>query len=291
MSEVGVTVLGLGPMGAALARALRVAGLPTTVWNRTPERAEPLRELGAEVAADPTAAARAASVVVVCLRDHTATRKVIESIEPAALAGRTVVNLSSATPTEARATAAWAADRGLDWLSGAIMVPTPLIGSAEALVLYAGDRALFDRHAATLRVLAGRSEHVGTDHAGASLLDTAMLEVFFAGLTAFLHAAAVTSAHGVDARSFLPYALRAVEIIPASLEGLADDVDAGEYPGTEDNLAMELAAFEHMVATSDEAGLDGRLPRVFRDLAAAAVEAGHGADGYSRLVELLRKPG
>lgn len=291
MSELGVTVLGLGPMGAALARTLRAADLPTTVWNRTPERSEPLRELGARVAAEPAAAVRDSELIVVCLRDHAATREVIGGIEPGVLAGRTVVNLSSATPTEARTTAGWAAERGLNWLSGAIMVPTPLIGSPEALVLYAGDRALFDRHAATLRVLAGRSEHVGTDHAGASLLDTAMLEVFFAGLTAFLHAAAVTGAHGVGARSFLPYALRAWEIVPASLEGLAADVDAGRYPGTEDNLAMELAAFEHMVATSDEAGLDGRLPRVFRDLAAAAVEAGHGADGYSRLVELLRKPG
>lgn len=34
-----VTVLGLGPMGRALASAFLAAGHPVTVWNRTPGRA------------------------------------------------------------------------------------------------------------------------------------------------------------------------------------------------------------------------------------------------------------
>lgn len=42
MSEIldqsAVTVLGLGPMGRALAGAFLDAGLRTTVWNRTPGR-------------------------------------------------------------------------------------------------------------------------------------------------------------------------------------------------------------------------------------------------------------
>lgn len=36
-----VSVLGLGLMGQALARAFPRAGHPTTVWNRTPAKAEP----------------------------------------------------------------------------------------------------------------------------------------------------------------------------------------------------------------------------------------------------------
>ena len=48
-----VSVLGLGPMGQALARALLTQGVPTTVWNRTASRAEALRDDGAGVATDP----------------------------------------------------------------------------------------------------------------------------------------------------------------------------------------------------------------------------------------------
>ncbi|MYU15304.1 NAD(P)-binding domain-containing protein, partial [Streptomyces sp. SID8361] len=47
MSETPVTVLGLGDMGTALARALVGAGHRTTVWNRTAAEAEALAAEGA----------------------------------------------------------------------------------------------------------------------------------------------------------------------------------------------------------------------------------------------------
>ena len=42
--------LGLGVMGRPMALRLASAGVPLVVWNRTPERAEPLRAAGARVA-------------------------------------------------------------------------------------------------------------------------------------------------------------------------------------------------------------------------------------------------
>ena len=47
-------VIGLGAMGASMARNLHRVGLLAGVWNRTPEKAHGLgRELGVHVAADP----------------------------------------------------------------------------------------------------------------------------------------------------------------------------------------------------------------------------------------------
>jgi 3-hydroxyisobutyrate dehydrogenase-like beta-hydroxyacid dehydrogenase len=283
-----VAVLGLGPMGAALARALLNAGVSTTVWNRTAARAQPLAGEGATVAASPAEAVAAARLVVVCLRDHPAAREVLGGIDPAAFSGRTVVHFSSSTPEVARQTSAWAAERGIDYLSGAILVPTPLVGDPEALFLYAGDRPLFDRHADVLRMLGGKADHLGTDHGLASLYDVAMLELFFAGMTAFLHGAAMVTEQGVDAKTFLPYAQDVLGVLGHSIDGLAADVDSRTYPGTEDNLAMELTALGHIVDTGAELGLDGRLPGLLRDVARDAVRAGHGEDGFSRVVEVLR---
>ena len=62
----------------------------------------------------------------------------------------------------------------------------------------------------------------------------------------------------------------------------------GTYPGTEDNLAMEHAALAHMVGTSRELGLDSRLPELMHDLALEAMHRGHQADGWSRVVDILR---
>ena len=62
-----VAVLGTGIMGSAMARNLVAAGLPTTVWDRSPSVTEPLAEAGAEVAASPAQAVRDARVAITML--------------------------------------------------------------------------------------------------------------------------------------------------------------------------------------------------------------------------------
>jgi 3-hydroxyisobutyrate dehydrogenase-like beta-hydroxyacid dehydrogenase len=277
-------------MGVALAHALLKEKVPTVVWNRTRQRAEAQAAAGAHIAPTAEAAVRDADLVLGVLRGGKATRAVLEPIPEDAFRRSTIVNFATSTPHAARKEAAWATERRMSWLSGAIMVPTPLVGQPDSLFLYSGERTLFDIHADVLQVLGGDARHVGTDHGLASLLDTGMLEVFFAGMTGFLHATAMVTAQGLKATDFLPFAETMVGILPASLAGLARDVDAGTYPGTEDNLAMELAGLGHIVDTSDDLGLDGRFPRVMRDLAAAAVDSGHGGHGWSRIIEQLRKP-
>ena len=67
--KVGVAVLGTGTMGAAMARNLAAAEHDVRVWNRTRERAEPLRDAGVTVAATPAEAAEGAACVLTMLTD------------------------------------------------------------------------------------------------------------------------------------------------------------------------------------------------------------------------------
>ncbi|MGS2644092.1 NAD(P)-binding domain-containing protein [Streptosporangium sp. G12] len=127
-----VTVLGLGPMGRALAGAFLANGHPTTVWNRTAARAEDLVARGA-IRADTVADAVAASpLTIACVIDYDAVRAIVDPAADA-LKGRTLVNLTADTPERARLMAAWAAELGVDYLDGAIMTPTPTIGGPAAL--------------------------------------------------------------------------------------------------------------------------------------------------------------
>ena len=71
-----VAVLGLGTMGAGMARNLLRAGLPVDVWNRTPERAADVAARGAVAHADPADTVAGAGVVVTMLADPAATRSV-----------------------------------------------------------------------------------------------------------------------------------------------------------------------------------------------------------------------
>jgi 3-hydroxyisobutyrate dehydrogenase len=60
-------VLGTGIMGSAMTRNLISAGLPTTVWDRSPAATAPLAQAGAQVAASPADAVRDAPVVITML--------------------------------------------------------------------------------------------------------------------------------------------------------------------------------------------------------------------------------
>ena len=117
-----VTMIGLGAMGSALARAFIRAGHSVTIWNRTAARMKPLVELGATAARSPADAAMASPVCVVCIDNYSVTRRMIEEAGMlTALAGRTLVQLSTGTPAEARDLASWLTDHGVNVLDGAIL--------------------------------------------------------------------------------------------------------------------------------------------------------------------------
>src|SRR5260370_306148 len=65
--DLRVALLGTGIMGAAMARRLIAAGLPTTVWDRSASATEPLGQAGAKVAASAAEAAAGAGVVITML--------------------------------------------------------------------------------------------------------------------------------------------------------------------------------------------------------------------------------
>ena len=101
-----VTVIGLGAMGSAIAGTFVHAGVPTTVWNRSAEKMQPLVAAGAHAADGFDAAVEGSPVIVVCVDDYTVTNSLFE-LQGAgtALAGRTLIQFSTGTPEESICTA------------------------------------------------------------------------------------------------------------------------------------------------------------------------------------------
>jgi 3-hydroxyisobutyrate dehydrogenase-like beta-hydroxyacid dehydrogenase len=152
-----LAVLGTGKMGAALVRAFAAAGHSIVAWNRTPARAEPLRTV-ATLASTPADAARDASLIVVSLSDYGVCGQVLFTAEMGELLrGKTVAQLTSGTPANARTGGAWAAEHGVCYLDGAILAQPSFIATDYATVFYAGDRTVFDAHKPTLQALANNT--------------------------------------------------------------------------------------------------------------------------------------
>jgi 3-hydroxyisobutyrate dehydrogenase-like beta-hydroxyacid dehydrogenase len=196
--QAAVTVLGLGPMGRALAGAFLDAGLRTTVWNRTPGRERELTAHGAVWAGSVAEAVDASPLTVVCVVNYDAADAVLRQDEVTdALKGRTVAHLSAGTPARARETAHWAAAHGIRYLDGAIMAMTTTIGTPDAVVIYSGPQEVYDDHRPVLETLGGTHTHLGKDIGRAAAYDIALLDIFWTAMAGYAHALAVARAEGV----------------------------------------------------------------------------------------------
>ncbi|MEW2252736.1 NAD(P)-binding domain-containing protein [Streptomyces sp. NPDC006975] len=285
-----VTVLGLGPMGRALAGAFLAAGFATTVWNRTPGRDADLLARGAHAAATAREAVAASALTVVCVVNYDASDAILrEDDVTAALKGRTVVNLSADIPARARDTAAWAERHGIRYLDGAIMTPAPSIGTPDAVFLHSGPREVYDEHRPVLAALGGTHTHLGENPSRAAVYDIALLDVFWTAMAGYAHALAVARAEGVSGRELAPFAQGIAAILPPLFEEFAGDADDGTYSGAINPITSAASTMTHVVHASEAHGIDATLMRAIEGQARRVIALGHGDDGFIRVTDLLSR--
>ncbi|CAL9289456.1 NAD(P)-dependent oxidoreductase [Streptomyces sp. SudanB25_2051] len=287
-AKQSVTVIGLGPMGQAMAGAFLDHGYDVTLWNRTASRADALVARGAVLAPTVEEALAANELVVLSLTDYDAMYALLEPAS-AALAGRVLVNLSSDTPEKARAAARWAAERGAVQLTGGVTVPPSGIGQAESKTFYSGPREVFERHLPALRVITGRTDHRGEDPGLAALMYQIGMVMFWSSMLSYWQAIALADANGLKAADILPHAVETANSLPGFFSFYAERVDAGRHTGDVDRLAMGTASVEHVLHTNADAGVDTTLPAALVELFRRGLDAGHAADSCSALVELMKK--
>ena len=270
-------------MGSALTAAAVTSGRTVTVWNRDRAKADHLA--GVTVADSPADAIRASDVVVVCLLDHASVHAVLDPVAHA-VRGRHVVNVTTMTPAEARALADWTGNLGAEYLDGGVMAVPEMIGTPAGEVLYSGSADVFDAHRGLLESWC-RAEYLGTDAGAAALYDLALLAGMYSMFAGFFHGAAMVGTAGVSATEF---AGRATPWLQAMADGLADFaavVDAEDY-GAAGQQSLHFSDPRYIVTASRDAGVRTDLIDAVRALVLRQIDAGHGADGFARVIESFR---
>ncbi len=98
--------IGLGVMGQPMALNLARAGTPLVVWNRSPEKCEPLGEAGSQVAASLDEVFVQAQTVILMLADESSMDAALGRGTPAfaqRVADHTVVHMGTTSPEYSRA--------------------------------------------------------------------------------------------------------------------------------------------------------------------------------------------
>ena len=137
-----ISIIGLGAMGSALARALLSNGYLVTVWNRSAEKAAPLVQEGAILAPSAAAAISASPVVIINVTNYSSSRDIISTAD---ISGRLLIELSTGTPKEARDAAAWALAQGAEYIDGAIMATPEQMGRPDTPLFASGPESSFKK--------------------------------------------------------------------------------------------------------------------------------------------------
>jgi 3-hydroxyisobutyrate dehydrogenase len=205
MESVNAGFLGLGVMGRPMALNLVRAGIPLTVWNRTPGRCAPLRAAGATVAASAAEVFRRADVVFVMLADDTAIDATVgrgTADFAAYVAGRTLVQMGTTSPDYSHALEADVRAAGGSYVEAPVSGSRVPAEKGELVAMLAGAEAAV----ATVRPLLApmcRETFFCGPAPGALLMKLSVnlfLITLVTGLTEAFHFA---DQHGLDKGQFL----------------------------------------------------------------------------------------
>lgn len=277
-----LTVLGLGPMGHALAAALTAAHHSTTVWNRTPGKGDDLAASTADTAAEAIAAS---PLVVVCLRDYAVVHEVLD---PDTLKGRTVVNLSGGSPRQAREMAAWAHDHDIDYLDGVIVSMPEAIGTSEAALYYSGPEDVYERYRSALAALGENAYYLGADPGRAASLDASLQDLLWTSMSGAVHMFALARAENIAPADIAPHAKAMLGFLPGMIDLLAEQLSAGRFPGDLGSITTSAAVMDHILEVIRANDLDNGVLSSARAEVRRAIDAGLGPEGFARLAALPR---
>jgi 3-hydroxyisobutyrate dehydrogenase len=166
-----VGFIGLGIMGTGMTRNLLRANVDLTVYNRTPERMQPLADAGAATAASPAALAASADVVFVCVSDTPDVEQVLlggDGVLQGARPGTLVVDMSTISPRATRELAERLREAEV------AMLDAPVSGGSEGAakgtlsIMVGGEAADLERARPYLGAMGSTITHVGPVGAGQS---------------------------------------------------------------------------------------------------------------------------
>ena len=282
-----ISLIGIGAMGSALAMALINAGRKVTVWNRTAEKLAPLIKVGATASNTPAQALAASPVVIICLPSYSATAELFADQAAAGkLSGRTVIQLSTASPKEAGDAEKWFAEQGAFFVAGAILCWPGNIGTESGKIVVAGPQTVFDRCEVDLRTLAGGLRYLGTNIRAPSTVDLAFLSRTLGIVFGSIHGALVCEAEGVPVSEFtaiLPPGDRAVPLTETINAGTFDTISAAGA-----SVDVAWAAVSQMQRQARDAGINSELPDLMATWVKRAQAAGYGAQETAAVIKPLR---
>lgn len=279
-------MIGLGAMGSVLARLLLEKGEKVTVWNRSEAKARPLMDAGGIFTADIQQAVAENDIILICLLDYAASEEVLKGVS---LEGKTIVQLSTGTPQDARKMAESFSARGAAYLDGAILATPSQMGGSETPIFLSGSKAAWADTEPVLRTLGGGLHYMGEAPGAASAWDIAALSSMFGMMIGFLNGARIMETEGMSVADLGQMILNIAPVLGQMVKDTADDIQEQRYADPQSSIDICAGTFELMTRLSEENKIDGGFAGFAGQMFRKAQDAGFGQQRISALMKTLRK--
>jgi len=287
-TQTRVAVLGLGIMGSRMAHRLLGAGFPITVYNRTADKAGPLADAGATVAATPREAATGADIVISMVSNDQISREVWLGQDGAAAAlkpGSVAIESSTLSVGWVRELAGEIASRGAELIDAPVTGSKMHAGSGELTFLVGGSAEALEKARPALAVMSKAILHIGPPGAGAL---TKLIHNFMCGVQVASTAQALSliERSGLDAQKALVVLTEGAPGSPLVKTMFARMTSSDYTP----NFFLELALkdLRYAIQEGQRFGLDVTTASAAAGVFENAVAAGHGQKDFSAVMEPYR---
>ncbi len=280
-----VAVLGTGAMGYGMAQSLLRTGHGVRVWNRTTDKAAPLAEEGATVAASPVEAVRGAEVVLTMLFDLASTEEVLTQAAGAFSPGTVWLQTATVGPIGATWLSDLAARHDIATLDSPVLGTKKPAAEGALVVLASGDPDVRDRVQPVLDAISSKVVWAGDRLGDASTLKLACNAWVLSITTATAQSVALTRSLGLDPALFLAAIDGGLTNSPyAQLKGQA--MMAGDYPPSFE-LSGALKDLGLIIGAAERAHVRTGVLDAVRDAFVAAEEQGHGHQDIAAVHEAM----
>jgi 3-hydroxyisobutyrate dehydrogenase len=279
-----IAFLGLGQMGTPMARRLIDSGRRVVVWNRTPERAKPLTEIGATLASSPRDAVAGVDLVITMLATPDAVEDVLygsEGFAPGLTERQTVIEMSTIGPKAFTSLASRMPD-GVSFIDAPVRGSISEAAQGRLVVLVGADDEAFERVRPVLDIF-GDVRRMGPVGSGAAM-KLVINSVLGASIVALGEALALGRSLGLAQAALLD----ALEESPigSMARSKRASVESGRYPP---RFKARLAAKDMRLAleAADEGGVDVKEAKAVRAWLDEAVARGTGDLDYSAVIATI----
>jgi 3-hydroxyisobutyrate dehydrogenase-like beta-hydroxyacid dehydrogenase len=278
--------LGLGIMGSRMAVNVAKAGYPLMVWTHTEGKARRWAEEHDASAVDtPAEVAAASDIVVSMVVDGAQVESVLcgeNGVADGAKDGLLCVDMSTIAPTDTRRIAGRLRERGIGMIDAPVTGSSPRAEAGTLTIMVGGEAKEFERVKPLLETMGELIVHVGELGQG-EMLKLINNSLGAANAAAVAEALLLAKATGVD--------LDALVAVTQSGSGASAQMQMKSGPMRSHDYST-LFKTEHLLKDvrlcleeAQAAGIPFPAAAHARDLLAATMGRGHGADDYAALIE------